>query len=431
MVPSRLAPVRPDVGDAWAEQKISVDVMQEEVEHIQAWLGMGTPDACSHPARWQDEAKTVPQRGAASSSCFNAPLVGDAEISMMGLDGQWSTDPVPLLAASSTMAGKPMDQACFHSSCGDSTGSSQAHPINQAAMTLEARYETQREVQRKQMGQLHLELQQTTDGWQSEVSQQKAQHALLKEEYTALAAHMADVTAGKCRDLPQQDRTSGNAIALAHLKREVAAWQSRICVLADSVLGFEGALASQASPADVGAQRDVLRLLLRMVSRLQQRVQASADEQDTLDQRASTTEVGGEEEEEEERRWHPDSCHAAEALVSMQSDLSRLRHMYQAMGVAFEQRMESECLGGHVDPWGMRSHAGAEDLLVREHACLQKKEQEARQLASELAAAERGRAFAAEQERLEAAAYGDILVQDELRRQLFRNNARNAAVELE
>jgi len=292
---------------------------------------------------------------------------------------------------------------------------------------LEARLEADSRERQAELAALHSELLSSADRWREEVGLQETEHLRLQRENTALAERVA-AAAGE-RQKAGSDRVrmlwSGRqqaevAAASEGLRRELAGRTRQVRSLAAALTTCEEKLAAQPSAADAGAQRDVLRVLQRTAARLNSRLRATTEEAEALEEERAQGEMEEACAEEGRRRLlrQGGGSAGAEALVSMQKHLARLRHMYVAMGrrcEGFEHRLDSE--GG---------------LLADRRELLERSEERLRALSGELGAAERRCAGVRQEEaRLEAAAEQDRRTLEGLRRQLQRSNARNAGLEVE
>lgn len=207
------------------------------------------------------------------------------------------------------------------------------------------------------------------------------------------------------------------------LSGELARRRRRVRSLAERAAQLELELNGEPTQADVGAQRDILRLLQRSVTRLK----ASTER--------APKKVAVREDQLRQNR-------AAEALLLMQSRLGELRQMYLQMGercLGLEQQMgaQRQETGAQEDlrngELPMAEEAGLLSGAIADHQrWLTQAEEEVQQLQSEVVEAVKRRdEIQREEAKLMLAAAKDRETLEHLRAQLRRSEAHNKTLESE
>jgi len=297
---------------------------------------------------------------------------------------------------------------------------------------------------RSDLQELRTELHDSNTRWQEQVACMEAEHAKVLRRNALLAE---EVTAGVTREehATAQRQAFGERrreleYSVAALRRQLSEKTSHVRELSARVAGSQLETASTPSAAEVGAQRDVLRILQRTVAGLQPQLRQATIDRDSLQQRV----VLEQEHVEDQARRYADWCGgdsspsgASNALLALRSRLRSLRKSYA--------RESSRC--EELEEWFASDHDGddgadggiteecfdewREALAQQEMRFLQSQEV-TRSLRDELSVVSAQCSHVVGEEcRLQEAAEQDRQLVDRLRAQLLRSEARNAGLEAE
>lgn len=437
---------------------ISVEAMQQEADRIQAWLVMGR----SGPEVWP--GRSVPGGHSQPLSC--RPMSGNVLSSPRRAPGGSNTAGIPSRVSTTgdaerealrqenirlrhALEATTCDReralaVCTEAEVAEHRSELEAVEVRLQRMeeteeNLRLRLEAESRERSNELEALRGEFHRVMERWHMQADRQEADHVQLQQENFEAAERLAATQRNVARQHVVAHASAPSEVIeirrrrlqseTADLQRELSGRSQRVHTLATRLARCEGELSGQPSAADVGAQRDVLRVLQRTVARLQPRLRASAQESEALEESTAVEEACA----AAEKQWSRQGAeNGAKALMQMQAQLAHLRHMYATMRQRCEG-MEKGSNGMEEDPaaWN-EQRCYWEDALGDHRLWLARGEDELRQLHGEFSAAEqRCAAVCREESHIEAAANQDRVVLEELRRQLRRSNARNAGLEVE
>jgi len=284
-----------------------------------------------------------------------------------------------------------------------------------------------------ELQELRAELSQSHAHWQGRVASLEGEHARLLQENSAHEEELAACRAVQRTIVVEREAFSGNRgqldASIAGLRRELAEQTQQAQILSGRAAEIEWEASGQPSPADVGAQRDVLRLLQRSFAGLQPQLRASAAEREGLQRRVQTEQECAKAQALRQARWSEGG--GAKTLAGLQTRLVDLRGAYESMALRCKEleawfgddRYELDF--AEQDRQWSDSYAKCELELAHGG-------DETKHLRAELDCVKVQCArVVGEEARLQAAAAQDQQCLEQLRAQLHRSEARNAGLEAE
>jgi len=303
----------------------------------------------------------------------------------------------------------------------------------------------------QELAELRVELEATRDRQRNAAVTAESQVLALREENKELATRLADAAAersaadaaqatlGLAEDQVRNREFTELTQELGGRARRVQALQEKLARVQRDSAELESQLSREGnrpSHADMGAQRDVLRVLTQTIQRLKPKVQSAKLERADLEESVRIEQGCAEQLRFRDGHEGSEAQLAVQALHSAQQQLAQLRQMYMQMGRRCEDlgvRLAGspERDGG---PFTLSCEGSGcwDDVVLseREEAALARDSTEMMRLNDELRLAEIRRDNVRDEEkRLIEAARLDRLGVKDLQEQLRRSESRNASLE--